>query len=152
MGNVDIWNCHRAVLDLVALYHPPVVTYGWIVEQGVQFPCRLCSFDLSLREALDVVSNRVDKHKVLRTWSVIMEAAFVHTKFQIGLAKFFAVHDEPLFATVVRHEVLLNEILERYDVGNGLFVVPNIFVVAHHLCLVMDHHCSTVTLQPHGVL
>jgi hypothetical protein len=59
------------------------------------------------------------------------------------------VYHKHLIITIVSDSVLLDDIAQSDDIGDGFLVVPHVRMIARHLCLVGNHHGSTIALQSH---
>ena len=56
-----------------------------------------------------------------------------------------------LVFTIISDPILLYDISQINNVGDGSLAKPNVFVVTRHFCLVGHYHCSTVALKLHTV-
>ena len=75
----------------------------------------------------------------------------MHPKLHVWLVLRFTVDHEHPIITIICDVVLLDQVAQRDDVGDGLVTVPHIFVVPKHLCFLCHSHCTNITLQSHLV-
>jgi hypothetical protein len=77
---------------------------------------------------------------------MIVQSALMHYKIHVGFAIFLTMYDKHLIVAVVRHSVLLYEILKRNDIRDGVFTKPHVLVVAINRCLLFDPHIPPIAL------
>jgi hypothetical protein len=78
---------------------------------------------------------------------IVVQAARVHLKLHVGEAVFRTVDVEAAVWPAVGDVLEVNEVLERNNVGQSTFVVPNVQVVSSHSALIMKFHGSPVALK-----
>ena len=57
---------------------------------------------------------------------------------------------EHLVLTIIGDPILLYDVSQINDVGDGSLAEPNIFVIARHFCLVVQYHGTTVSRESHA--
>ena len=81
-----------------------------------------------------------------------MQTTLVHAEDHVALSVGLAVDNESMVAAVVRHSILLDDVLEGNDVGNGFLAEPYRLVVALQFRLLSHFHAATVASNTHGGL
>lgn len=71
----------------------------------------------------------------------------MHLEFHVGLPLFPSVHHEFVVGAVVCDSILVDQVAETDDVGDGLRAVPHFRRVAAKCCLVGDSHIPTIALH-----
>ena len=61
-----------------------------------------------------------------------------------------SMNHKGLINAIVRHMILLYEVLERDDVGDCTFLEPDWLVISWYMCLQHHHHGSTIASQAHA--
>ena len=79
-----------------------------------------------------------------------MQPAFVHSEFHIWFFLRFLVEYEHLVFTIIGDPILLYDVAQSNDVGDGSLAEQNVFVVARHFCLVGHYHGTTIALESHA--
>ena len=78
-----------------------------------------------------------------------MYPALVHSELYIRFVLRFYVDYEHIVPTIISDLILMYDIAQSYNVGDGSLAKPNAFVVTHHFCLVGHYHGYTVALKLH---
>ena len=78
-----------------------------------------------------------------------MQPAILHSEFHIWFVLRFSVDYEHLVLTIIGNLILLYDISQCNNVGDGSLSEPNVFVVARHFCLVGHYHGTAVALEFH---
>ena len=78
-----------------------------------------------------------------------MQPALVHYEFHIWFSLRFSVDNEHLVLTIICDPILLYDIDQSNNVGDGSLAESNVFVIARHFCLVGHYHGITVDLESH---
>ena len=76
----------------------------------------------------------------------------MHLELHVGFVDMLSVHNERFVITVIGYLILLDQVLECDDIGDGIFAEPNVFVVSRDRCFVGDPHSTTIALQCHCFL
>ena len=79
-----------------------------------------------------------------------MQPTLVHYELHIWFVLRFLVEYEHLVFTIIGDPILLYDIAQRNNVGDGSLAEPNIFVVARHFCLVDHYHVTTISPESHA--
>jgi hypothetical protein len=94
--------------------------------------------------------DSVDKNKIIfDPWILIVLYTLVHTIFHIRIALRLPVYNKHLIVTIIRDVILLNQISQSDDVGDGSCAEPNILVVARHSGFPSHYHSTTIAIQYH---
>ena len=57
---------------------------------------------------------------------------------------------EHLVLAIIGDPILMYDVSKSNDVGDGSLAEPNVFVIAHHFCLVDRYHGTTIALESHA--
>ena len=66
---------------------------------------------------------------------IVMQPTFWHSELHIWFSLHFLVDYEHIVLTIIGDPILLYEVAQSYDVGDGSLDEPNIFVIARHFPL-----------------
>ena len=78
---------------------------------------------------------------------IVIQPALVHFELHIRFVLRFSVDYEHLFLTIISDPILLYDVSQIDDVGDGSLAEPNICVVTRHFCLVVHYHGTTIALE-----
>ena len=78
-----------------------------------------------------------------------MQPAFVHSELHIRFVLRFSVDYEHIVLTIIGDPIMLYDISQNNNVGDGFLAEPIFFVVTRHFCLVGHYHGSTIALEYH---
>ena len=150
MGNIDLFFCHRTFLDIIASNHPLEVFSGWVAYLGIKVTSNFYTFDLSLSVTFLVSRYSVDECEVFIARFIVMHPALVHSEFHIWFSLRFSVDYEHLVFDIIGEPILLYDVAQSNDVGDGSLAEPNAFVIARHFCLVGHYHGTTIDIESHS--
>ena len=71
----------------------------------------------------------------------------MHPELHVWKCRFFSVYDKCLIVAVICDTILPYNILQRYDIGNCILVVPCFIILSRHTSLVLDGECYSVSLD-----
>ena len=134
---------------MVASNHPLELFPGWVAELGINGPRNFCAFDLSLGVTFLVYRDSVYECEVFIARVLVIHPALVHSEFHICFALRLLVDNEHLVFTIIGDLILMYDIFQSNDVGDGSLAEPNVFVIARHFCLVGHYHGTTIALESH---
>ena len=81
---------------------------------------------------------------------IVVHPALVHSEFHIWFFLRFLVEYEHLVFAIIGDPILLYDVAQSNDVGDGYLSEPNFFVIARHFCLVGHYHGTTIALESHA--
>ena len=96
-----------------------------------------------------VSRDSVDECKVFIAWVIEMQPALVNSELHIWFAPCFSVDYEHPVLIIIGDPILLYDIDQINNVGDGPLSEANIFVIARHICLVVHYHGTNVALESH---
>ena len=80
---------------------------------------------------------------------IVIQTALVHSELHIFFALRFLVDYEHLVLAITGDPILLYDIAQINNVGDGSLAEPIFFVLAHHFFLVGHYHGTTVYIESH---
>ena len=134
---------------MVASDHPLEVFLLWVSYLDIESPSDFYALDLSLSLTFLVSRDSVDECKVFIARFIVMHTALVHSEIHICFALRFSVYYEHLALTIIGDPILLYDVAQINDVGDGYLAEPNIFVIARRFCPVGHNHGTTIALESH---
>ena len=80
---------------------------------------------------------------------VVMYPALMYYELHIRFFLQLLMYYKHLVLNIISDPILLYDIAQSNNIGDGSLAKPNIFVVTRHFCLVGHYHCSTVAIKSH---
>jgi hypothetical protein len=74
----------------------------------------------------------------------------VHLEFHIWLGLRLSVHNNHKIVTIICDAILIYQIAQCNDIGDGSGAEPYSFVVALHCCLSSNYHGAAIALESHA--
>ena len=79
-----------------------------------------------------------------------MYPALVYSEIHIWFALRFSVDYEHLVLAIIGDPILLYDVAQRNDFGDGSIAELNVFVIARNFCLVGHYHGTAIALESHN--
>ena len=74
----------------------------------------------------------------------------MHSELHIWFVLYFLVDYEHLVLTIISDPILLYDVAQSNNVGDGSLTEPNVFVVTRNFCLVGPFHGSIIAIESHA--
>jgi hypothetical protein len=131
--------------------YPLEVLHGRVAQGLVHISGDLCTLDLPFGKACLVFRDSVNESQVLFFPRVIkMEPTLVHLEFHIWLGLQLLVHNKHQIVNIICDAILIYQIAQCTDIGDGLGAEPYSFVVALHRCLSSNYHGTDIALESYA--
>ena len=144
LWHFNILDCHWTVLDLVDANHLLVVLRWRIDEGGIEVPSNFRTLYLSCCETLFFIRDCVDKSELLIPWFKVIQTTIMNSELHVWFPFILSTDDKHHLIAPVGNQVLEAQVVQCYNIGDGIFAEPHIVVVAVHRCLMGHCNCAAI--------